>query len=157
MTKSGTILVSANRARSHSFGQADPNMVAALQQKYRERTLIPCTKSNYCIPCPNGVNIPANFEIYNEAFLHEDVQGARFKYQIFIPEGARASGCIACHTCEDRCPKKFPSATGCPKFAHCSAHMSLLNQHRNQNMKFIRAVLALVVVSQTNQSGALHI
>ena len=66
-------LDSAAHARSHSFQAADLKLIAELQQKYRERAAIPCTKCNYCMPCPNGVDIPANFEIYNDAFLHEDI------------------------------------------------------------------------------------
>ena len=108
-------LDSAAHARSHSFQEADLKLIADLRQKYRERTAIPCTKCNYCMPCPNGVNIPSNFEIYNEAFLHEDIPGARFKYQIFIPEAARASVCVACHDCEGHCPQKIPISDWMPK------------------------------------------
>jgi predicted aldo/keto reductase-like oxidoreductase len=108
-------LDSAARAASRSFQTADLKLIASLQQQYRERTAIPCTQCSYCMPCPNGVDIPANFEIYNEAFLHEDVPGARFKYQIFIPETARASACVACHTCEDHCPQTIPISEWMPK------------------------------------------
>jgi hypothetical protein len=108
-------LESASRACSHSFQAADLELIADLQQKYRERAAIPCTKCNYCMPCPNGVDIPANFEIYNEAFLHEDIPGARFKYQIFVPEAARAGVCVACHECEDKCPQKIPISEWMPK------------------------------------------
>ncbi len=108
-------LDSAAHARSHSFQEADLKLIADLRQKYRERAAIPCTKCNYCMPCPNGVNIPSNFEIYNEAFLHEDIPGARFKYQIFIPEAARASVCVACHDCEGHCPQKIPISDWMPK------------------------------------------
>jgi len=88
-------------------------LIADLQQKYRERAAIPAPNATTaCLP--NGVNIPGDFEIYNEAFLHEDVPGARFKYQIFIPEAARADVCVACHECEDKCPRKSRSASGCP-------------------------------------------
>jgi hypothetical protein len=79
-------LDSAAHARSHSFQAADLKLIADLQQKYRERAAIPCTKCNYCMPCPNGVNIPANFEIYNEAFLHEDIPGA------LVPAARRLGG-----------------------------------------------------------------
>jgi len=108
-------LDSAAHARSHSFQAADLKLIADLQQKYRARSVIPCTKCNYCMPCPNGVNIPANFEIYNEAFLHEDIPGSRFKYQIFITDAARASVCVACHDCEDHCPQKIPISEWMPK------------------------------------------
>jgi len=108
-------LASASRARSHSFQEADLKLIAELQQKYRERAAIPCTKCNYCMPCPNGVDIPADFEFYNEAFLHENIPDARFRYQIFVPEAARASACVACHECEDKCPQKIPISEWMPK------------------------------------------
>ena len=108
-------LDSAARARSHSFGAADLKVIADLRQKYRERAAIPCTKCGYCMPCPNGVNIPAIFETYNDAFLHEDIPGSRFKYGIFIGESARASACVACHDCEDHCPQKIPISDWMPK------------------------------------------
>jgi predicted aldo/keto reductase-like oxidoreductase len=108
-------LESASRARCHSFQAADRKLIADLQHQYQERAAIPCTKCNYCMPCPNGVDIPGNFEIYNEAFLHEDVPGARFKYQIFVAEAARAGVCLACHDCEDRCPQKIPVSEWMPR------------------------------------------
>jgi predicted aldo/keto reductase-like oxidoreductase len=108
-------LASAAHARSHSFQPADLKLFAELQQQYEQRAAIPCTKCNYCMPCPNGVNIPLNFEIFNESFLHEDVPGAQFKYQIFIADTARASLCVACHECEDRCPQKIAISDWMPR------------------------------------------
>jgi predicted aldo/keto reductase-like oxidoreductase len=108
-------LDSAGRARSNSFEEADLELIADLQKKYRERAVIPCTKCGYCMPCPNGVDIPANFEIYNEAFLHEDIPVAHFKYQVFIAKTARADACIACHECEDHCPQKIKISEWMPK------------------------------------------
>jgi hypothetical protein len=108
-------LESASRARSLSFQAADLELIADLRKKYRERAAIPCTQCSYCMPCPNGVDIPGNFEIYNEAFLHEDIPGARFKYQIFIAEAARAGACAACHECEGDCPQRIPISEWMPK------------------------------------------
>lgn len=108
-------LNSAAHARVHSFQAVDLNLIVALQQEYRKRSAIPCTKCSYCSPCPNGVNIPANFDIYNEIFLHEDIRGARLKYQIVIPESARAGVCLAGHTCEDHCPQKIQVSDWMPR------------------------------------------
>ena len=108
-------LDSASRARSRSFQASDYKIIAELKQKYQQRAAIPCTKCGYCMPCPNGVNIPADFDMYNDAFLYEDIPGARFKYQIFIPEAARAAACVACHDCEEHCPQKIPISDWMPK------------------------------------------
>ena len=58
-----------------------------------------------CMPCPNGVWIPANFDFYNYAHLYDDVSDARFKYEIFLNEAQRSSACIACGVCEGLCPQ----------------------------------------------------
>jgi hypothetical protein len=108
-------LDSADHARGNSFGSVEVELIAEMQQRYRQRAAIPCTQCNYCMPCPNGVDIPANFGIYNDAFLYEDIPGARFKYKIFIAETARADACMACHDCEDLCPQKIAISQWMPK------------------------------------------
>jgi predicted aldo/keto reductase-like oxidoreductase len=97
----------ADRSRIGSFNAADQAQIAEFKQKYGERIAIPCSKCNYCMPCPNGVSIPANFEFYNYAHLYDDVSGARFKYQVFLNEQQRSGNCIACGICEDLCPQKI--------------------------------------------------
>jgi hypothetical protein len=108
-------LDSANRSRVHGFNAADFELIGQLQRKYRERTLIPCTQCNYCMPCPNGVNIPLNFEIFNDARLHEDVPGAQLRYQLFLTDEARAGACADCDTCEPQCPQQIPISDWMPK------------------------------------------
>jgi uncharacterized protein len=106
---------SAGRARCGAFGAEDLRLIAELQRRYRERMVVACTKCGYCLPCPNGVDIPTCLEAYNEAFLHEDKPGAQFKYQIFINEAARANNCVTCRECEDKCPQSIPISEWMPK------------------------------------------
>ena len=108
-------LESARRSAVGSFGPADRDFIALLRARYRERTAIDCTKCNYCMPCPSGVNIPRIFDIYNDAFLHDDPRGARFLYQIFVPPNAQASACTACHECEEKCPQRIPVSEWMPR------------------------------------------
>ncbi len=96
---------------------ADLELIAAARKKLEERTAIPCTRCGYCMPCPNGVDIPFNFELYNAAEVYEDVNPARFRYQRFMEEGARASACIACRVCEEKCPQKIQISEWMPKVA----------------------------------------
>jgi hypothetical protein len=67
------------------------------------------------MPCPNGVNIPLNFEIFNDAHLHEDVPGARLRYQLFLAADAQARACVDCDTCEPQCPQQIPISDWMPK------------------------------------------
>jgi predicted aldo/keto reductase-like oxidoreductase len=105
----------ADGSRVGAFGEAERTLIERAREMYRARTVIPCTKCNYCMPCPNGLYIPANFEFFNYAHLFDDVAGARFKYQVFLTEEQRSGSCIACGICEDACPQKIPISEWMPK------------------------------------------
>jgi uncharacterized protein len=98
----------ADKSRVGSFLASDFEVVQTMRATYRERTAIPCTKCNYCMPCPNGVNIPNNFDLYNGAHMHEDFASSRFVYNTFVPPKERASGCTQCRVCEGLCPQQIP-------------------------------------------------
>jgi predicted aldo/keto reductase-like oxidoreductase len=110
-------LDSASRSRVHSFTAADHAVISELRSTYLERTPIPCTKCGYCMPCPNGVNIPRNLELYNDAHLHEDFPGSRYVYKVFFPKAEHADACNDCNTCEELCPQKIPISDWMPKIA----------------------------------------
>ena len=108
-------LAIADRSRIGSWGEAEQKLIAAVTEKYRARTAIPCTKCGYCMPCPNGVNIPGSFDMFNYAHLYEDLPDARFRYQIMLPEEERAVHCLSCGICLDLCPQKIPISEWMPK------------------------------------------
>ena len=105
----------ADNSRIQAFGPAEQALIAEVRERYRERTAIPCSRCNYCMPCPNGVYIPANFEFFNYARLYDDVAGARFKYKVFLTEEQRSGACIDCGVCADLCPQKIPIGEWMPK------------------------------------------
>lgn len=73
---------------------------------YRKTHLIPCTDCRYCMPCPVGVNIPLNFEVYNQFRITGRVQRFPMDYNR-IPEDQRASECVSCGACLKKCPQKI--------------------------------------------------
>lgn len=75
--------------------------------KERRYAVIPCTECGYCMPCPHGVNIPANFRLYNEAIMFEDPEGGKRTYQWFVSQKASASFCIECGECLPKCPQSL--------------------------------------------------
>ncbi|MGD8968025.1 MAG: aldo/keto reductase [Anaerolineae bacterium] len=78
-----------------------------VREAYRALCPIPCTQCQYCMPCPHGVDIPENFEVYNQGVMYDKPDHARRSYG-FIDEEKRANACIACLECEDQCPQSIP-------------------------------------------------
>ncbi|MFW6287345.1 MAG: aldo/keto reductase [bacterium] len=65
---------------------------------------VSCTRCSYCMPCPNGVNIPENFHLYNQAKLYDNFKENMERYQK-MDESSRADNCIKCGQCEEACPQ----------------------------------------------------
>ena len=77
---------------------------------YRRLIKVQCTGCQYCMSCPSGVNIPANFGIYNDYCMFGDEQRSRFMYAMRLMGGfggkrCDASLCKECKQCMDRCPQ----------------------------------------------------
>jgi predicted aldo/keto reductase-like oxidoreductase len=81
--------------------------IGNVREKIQQLNPIPCTKCEYCLPCPNGVAIPHNFEIYNQGAMYNDHEHARHEYKVGINDDAKAALCLQCQECEDKCPQKI--------------------------------------------------
>ena len=98
-------LASASVSGIGRLTAADLALIDRVRAKYAELCPIPCTHCNYCMPCPNGVDIPHNFEVYNAGINYEKPAWARNEYVSWIAEKERASACIQCRECEEKCPQ----------------------------------------------------
>jgi predicted aldo/keto reductase-like oxidoreductase len=75
---------------------------------------IPCTRCEYCLPCPNGVNIPVNFDHYNQAAMYNDLDHSRFAYKNWVSDSEKAANCIQCGECLSKCPQHIEISTWMP-------------------------------------------
>ena len=100
-----------------TFTPEEEALVAEARHKYQERIAIPCTRCGYCMPCPTGLDIPVNFELFNYAKAFDDRPSAQFRYKAFLTEAQRSSSCINCGICEPLCPQNIPIADWMPKVA----------------------------------------
>lgn len=108
-------IVSAEHSGIGMFSASDHEIIERVRKRYEERAVIPCTACSYCMPCPNNVDIPRNFALYNDSVIHDDLKGSQRTYNNFMDEGSRASGCIQCKMCEEKCPQKILISEWMPK------------------------------------------
>lgn len=99
-------VASASASSTNHLTAQELDLVAKVRDKYQELCPIPCTQCRYCMPCPNGVDIPRNFSVLNQAVMYNTFAEARRGYTR-IPEEARASACIQCRQCEELCPQSI--------------------------------------------------
>jgi predicted aldo/keto reductase-like oxidoreductase len=94
----------------NSLKPQDFAVIENVANTYRQLLKVNCTGCQYCLPCNNGVNIPRNFQAYNDLYLSGDEQQARSMYAMFLMGGltgvrADASLCKKCQQCVERCPQ----------------------------------------------------
>ncbi|MFC1486032.1 aldo/keto reductase, partial [Candidatus Latescibacterota bacterium] len=113
-------LASAEKARVNYLSAEELALIEQVRSTYEAVTKISCTKCSYCMPCPQGVDIPRNFDLYNSAFMYEDMDAARHMYSRtgkLFGEKMLASSCIQCRECEEKCPQKI-EISECMKVVH---------------------------------------
>jgi predicted aldo/keto reductase-like oxidoreductase len=103
-------LAVADRSGPGVLNPEELAVVDKISQAYRKLSPIPCTGCGYCLPCPNNVEIPRIFELYNDAIMYHDLIVARMFYagRFGLKPEQRADQCIACEKCVEKCPQKIP-------------------------------------------------
>jgi predicted aldo/keto reductase-like oxidoreductase len=99
-----------------SAPDATPGCVSAYERAilqkvktaYESTIAIPCTACEYCIPCPQGIQIPDVFKIYNEGAMYDNFDPSRRWYMLQKRGGSDASNCVQCGQCEAKCPQHIP-------------------------------------------------
>ncbi len=100
-------ILTANLSREHVLRGDGLRLIARVREALEAKAAIPCTGCGYCMPCPQGVDIPANFSLYNNGLMYDDLLVSRFRYFRFFDEADRASACTACGECEEKCPQEI--------------------------------------------------
>lgn len=100
----------ANQALPNTLTTEELTVIKKVKAAYRRLMKVPCTGCSYCMPCPEGVNIPGNFSIYNDYWMFSDEQASKNLYGLvleggFSGERSDASLCKQCKKCVERCPQ----------------------------------------------------
>ena len=79
-----------------------------VREAYNNLGFIGCTACEYCLPCPENVQIPKILGLYNEYYLLGRPKNFKDRYWKEITSLSHASNCISCANCEQKCPQNLP-------------------------------------------------
>lgn len=85
------------------LNEKERQLIDETAQALHARVKNGCTGCGYCMPCPFGVDIPANFRIWNEAAVFEHQETAEKQYAALNTKAAQY--CQKCGKCEAACPQ----------------------------------------------------
>ena len=93
-----------------SLSEGDTQLIHQQLERLAEMANLYCTGCKYCMPCPQEVNIPQIFELYNMGQVYGLWGMARERYASFPSRrngGLQADACIECGECEEKCPQNI--------------------------------------------------
>ena len=114
----GVVLSGCNEAEQidenlRIFDTVEPGIMSAeelklmddVREAYISRTKIGCAGYRYCMPCPNGVNIPGVFSAWNNFSLYNSDPKTDWMFNMIRNNNAGANNCVGCGACEAACPQ----------------------------------------------------
>ena len=82
-------------------------IIQNVRDTLKSRTQNGCTGCGYCMPCPFGIDIPANFRDWNNAYIYDSHKIFKNKLNNMADE-KKAKNCKKCGACEKMCPQQLP-------------------------------------------------
>ncbi len=100
-------LRTAAQAYPGCMSDADKKLLEQVKKEIQKSVKVGCTGCGYCMPCPNGVDIPGTFRCYNAMYAEGKKSGRRDYLQCTAlrRDPSSASQCIRCGKCESHCPQ----------------------------------------------------
>ena len=86
------------------LSEKEKDVLTRVRKAYEARIKVGCTGCEYCMPCPQGINIPRIFKSYDTASMFGDSEGFKKQYNSFE---VNASACVECGSCVGVCPQHF--------------------------------------------------
>jgi predicted aldo/keto reductase-like oxidoreductase len=106
---------SADNSGTQPMSKEELALIEKVREVFKLRSAVPCTGCGYCTPCPNGVDIPVNLELYNHCIMYDELLTPRFNYFSRLTKQEQAGSCEQCAECEEKCPQEVSISEWMPK------------------------------------------
>ena len=111
------------KANIHTYEEEKPlneeemKTLLSVADSMLEKKVLPCTACHYCVShCPQGLDIPALLNLYNEHCFTEGGFIAPMALSSY-DEDKKPSACICCRSCEAVCPQQIKISEAMADFA----------------------------------------
>jgi predicted aldo/keto reductase-like oxidoreductase len=114
---------SANNSGINSLTDNELQTISELRSAYEKSNIVSCTSCGYCMPCPNGVNIPRVLLFVNEIAywgkqrkdriisFYNRMEKSQDELKKLKEKGEEVEGaailCIQCGECLEKCPQQI--------------------------------------------------
>ena len=88
-----------------AMSQEELELMDKVRDAYNSLIKVPCTACQYCMPCPQGVDIPKTFAILNNASLYDGKEKGHDNFEAMVKTGKDPRNCVGCGACEAQCPQ----------------------------------------------------
>lgn len=111
----------ATLAACKPMSDFEMRQISLIKQMINDRVKNGCTGCRYCMPCPQGVDIPRSFNVWNtyHMYQHYSVVSWAVKQELVAEKAAK---CVQCGLCETKCPQKISIPRDLAQFAQDMAH-----------------------------------
>ena len=123
--------------------------VESVKNVMKDALKINCSTCGYCMPCPQGVNIPECLKIYNEKYLFNHkgfMNSAVMDYYQYVGgvlgKAANAGLCNGCGKCLRKCPQKLDIISELKK---------VKKEFEIPGMKYVLSVMKYIGIPVYNQ------
>ena len=98
----------ADRSGPGTLEDNELRLYPEVEAAYKRLGFVGCTACEYCMPCPEGVEIPTILAHYNEHYMSGGSEEVKTKYWENITPETHSTNCVACGICEEKCPQNLP-------------------------------------------------
>jgi predicted aldo/keto reductase-like oxidoreductase len=101
------VKIAAN-GHANSLTGGEKKLIEEVRATYSARIHVGCTGCGYCMPCPEGVDIPLNLNLLNDIYVYQNMGKPAGNYKFLTAKKASASFCTDCGECEEKCTQNIP-------------------------------------------------
>jgi len=107
----------ASRAKANAMNDMEKQIIHQAKGAFNSALTIGCTGCKYCLPCPEGINIPDALKNLNNSHMFNKREAWMYHVAyngVQTPDGKPhwAGSCVGCGVCEERCPQHLPIRDG---------------------------------------------